>query len=156
MAKKELWLWQWLLCMAVPNEGSPVVQGPLPEKVYRRRSEELSWEDWQWLPCKYVSTMERAWLHAEASCFFDACSSFEGENLLLLKLVGSACIGSVWDLLSNLFCPRILDNLPVAEPRFRNENGHQLSSYERGFPVGRKDPPVSDLSCIWSPQPALN
>ncbi|CAK9878530.1 unnamed protein product [Sphagnum jensenii] len=35
----------------------------------------------------------------------------------------------------------ILDNLPVAEPRPRNENGHQLTSYEWGFPVGRKDPP---------------
>jgi transmembrane 9 superfamily protein 2/4 len=35
----------------------------------------------------------------------------------------------------------ILDNLPVAEPRSRNENGHQLTIYEWGFPVGRKDPP---------------
>jgi hypothetical protein len=100
--------------------------------------------------------MERAWLRTEASCFFDACSSFEGENLLLLKLVGSARIGSVWGLLSNLFCPRILDNLPVAEPRSRNENGQQSTIYDWGFPVGRKDPPVSDLSCILSPQPALN
>ncbi len=34
-------------------------------------------------------------------------------------------------------CNRILDNLPVAIRKMREENGHPFKTYERGFPVGR-------------------
>ena len=34
---------------------------------------------------------------------------------------------------------RILDNLPVAIRKMREENGHPFKTYERGFPVGRME-----------------
>ena len=34
---------------------------------------------------------------------------------------------------------RILDNLPVAMVRMREGQGEAIKTYERGFPVGRKD-----------------
>ena len=37
-----------------------------------------------------------------------------------------------------MFSNRILDNLPVAEVRERNEGGNAIKSYEHGFPVGFK------------------
>jgi hypothetical protein len=33
---------------------------------------------------------------------------------------------------------RILDNLPVAQVRERNDGGNTVKSYEHGFPVGFK------------------
>ena len=35
-----------------------------------------------------------------------------------------------------VFSNRILDNLPVAEVRERNDGGNAIKSYEHGFPVG--------------------
>ena len=32
---------------------------------------------------------------------------------------------------------RILDNLPIAIVRLRDDNGQPFKTYERGFPVGR-------------------
>ncbi len=34
---------------------------------------------------------------------------------------------------------RILDNLPIAIARVREENGVRVKTYERGFPVGRTE-----------------
>ena len=34
---------------------------------------------------------------------------------------------------------RILDNLPIAIVRLREDNGQPFKTYERGFPVGRTD-----------------
>ena len=38
---------------------------------------------------------------------------------------------------------RILDNLPIAIVRLREDNGQPFKTYERGFPVGRLE--VGDL-----------
>ena len=35
---------------------------------------------------------------------------------------------------------RILDNLPVAMVKWRNEGGAEVKTYQRGFPVGFKSP----------------
>lgn len=34
---------------------------------------------------------------------------------------------------------RILDNLPIGIVRMREDNGEQVKTYERGFPVGFQD-----------------
>ena len=39
---------------------------------------------------------------------------------------------------ATLVC-RILDNLPVAIARVRDDNGMPLKTYDRGFPVGRQE-----------------
>ena len=39
---------------------------------------------------------------------------------------------------------RILDNLPIGMVRMRDDDGEQVKSYERGFPVGFMD--VSGLA----------
>ena len=51
-------------------------------------------------------------------------------------------------------CPllRILDNLPIAIVRLREDNGQPFKTYERGYPVGRTEvmplPASSFLACV--------
>ncbi len=46
---------------------------------------------------------------------------------------------------------RILDNLPIAIARVREENGVRVKTYERGFPVGRTEVRARSQHCLLAP-----